>query len=205
MDNLLSIGSDTVERMAAVRAIVGAASTDTALVSQLGLLARDLYAATVDCRQRCLYCMGSMGSVIPLALGLATAHRCLRVLALEGDGSLLMNLGTLVSIRRYGNNRIGVIIFDNRCYESTGQQPSQPEGFAIENLCLGVGLRTRVATNVEAIRDWIQVHWPKEDSPAALVIRSRVSALASPRISEPPRVLTERFRGWVRSLPENPR
>jgi phosphonopyruvate decarboxylase len=145
--------------------------------------------------------MGSMGSVIPIALGLTITHRSLRALALEGDGSLLMNLGALVSVRRYGSSRIGVIIFDNGCYESTGQQPSQPEGFSIENLSLGVGLRTQIVTKVEAIRDWIQVDWPKELSPAVLIVKSQVNGQASPRIGELPEPLGERFRRWLRSLP----
>jgi sulfopyruvate decarboxylase subunit beta len=145
-------------------------------------------------------CMGSMGSVIPLALGLTSGHRSLRVLALEGDGSLLMNLGTLVSVRRYGSSRIGMIIFDNRCYESTGIQSNQPEGFSIEHLWVGAGLRTEVAKNQEEIRDWIKVCWPRQASPAVLVIRSRINTSSSPRIGELSEVLGERFRAWLSSL-----
>ena len=200
MDHHPSIGSGAVERLAAVRAIVETTSANTALVCQLGLVARDLYSVTAHCRQRCLYCMGSMGSVIPLALGLTSGHRSLRVLALEGDGSLLMNLGTLVSVRRYGSSRIGMIIFDNRCYESTGIQSSQPEGFSIEHLCVGAGIRTEVAKNQEEIRDWIKVCWPRQASPAVLVIRSRINTSSSPRIGELPEVLGERFRAWLSSL-----
>jgi TPP-dependent trihydroxycyclohexane-1,2-dione (THcHDO) dehydratase len=106
-------------------------------------------------RGRCFYCMGSMGSVAPVAVGISLARPTIRVLALEGDGSLLMNLGTLATLRRYGSSHIRLIIFDNGCYESTGGQVCQPEGFELERVCSSAGLATSVASTEGQIVDFL--------------------------------------------------
>jgi thiamine pyrophosphate-dependent acetolactate synthase large subunit-like protein len=61
-----------------------------------------------------------MGYAAPLCLGLALARPEQRVVALEGDGSLLMSLPTLTTIARYPAANLTVIVFDNGYYLTTG-------------------------------------------------------------------------------------
>jgi thiamine pyrophosphate-dependent acetolactate synthase large subunit-like protein len=74
-------------------------------------------------REGNLYTMG-MGLVTPVVLGLALSlpHRC--VIALDGDGSILLNLGTLSTIGSYAPPNLISIIFDNESYASTGGLPT---------------------------------------------------------------------------------
>jgi sulfopyruvate decarboxylase subunit beta len=65
----------------------------------------------------------AMGAAIPLALGMALARPERRVIALEGDGSLLMNLGTLATVGAARTTNLLVLVFRNRHYESSGGQP----------------------------------------------------------------------------------
>ncbi len=65
----------------------------------------------------------AMGAAIPLALGMALARPDRHVVVLEGDGSLLMNLGTLASVGAARAANLTVLIFENRHYESSGGQP----------------------------------------------------------------------------------
>jgi thiamine pyrophosphate-dependent acetolactate synthase large subunit-like protein len=64
----------------------------------------------------------AMGAAVPLALGMALARPERRVTALEGDGSLLMNLGTLASVGAARPANLVVLVFENRHYESSGGQ-----------------------------------------------------------------------------------
>jgi phosphonopyruvate decarboxylase len=64
----------------------------------------------------------AMGAAIPLALGMALARPHLRVTALEGDGSLLMNLGTLATVAAARATNLTIVLFENRAYESSGGQ-----------------------------------------------------------------------------------
>lgn len=56
----------------------------------------------------------------PMCVGLALACPGQRVVALEGDGSMLMALGTLTTIGRYQPKNLAVIVFENRTYLTTG-------------------------------------------------------------------------------------
>jgi phosphonopyruvate decarboxylase len=58
-----------------------------------------------------------------MGLGLALAQPDRRVIVCNGDGSMLMNLGSLVSIVNAGVTNLVVLVFDNGTYEVTGSQP----------------------------------------------------------------------------------
>ena len=66
----------------------------------------------------------AMGHGTSIALGVAIARPDVRVIICSGDGSLLMNLGTLASIVAARASNLAVIVFDNGVYEVTGQQPT---------------------------------------------------------------------------------
>lgn len=68
------------------------------------------------------YIPSTMGGGPPLGLGLALAQPDREVLVLTGDGSLLMNLGSLVSIIDSGATNLTVAVLDNAVYEVTGGQ-----------------------------------------------------------------------------------
>ncbi|MDA1080104.1 MAG: thiamine pyrophosphate-dependent enzyme [Gemmatimonadetes bacterium] len=64
----------------------------------------------------------SMGETLSLGLGIALAQPARRVVACCGDGSLLMNLGALVTIASEAPPNLVVVVFDNGVYEVTGAQ-----------------------------------------------------------------------------------
>jgi phosphonopyruvate decarboxylase len=66
---------------------------------------------------------GAMGKASSVALGLALARPDKRVVLLDGDGSLLMNLGTLVTIAAQGPENLVHFVFEDGAYQTTGGQP----------------------------------------------------------------------------------
>ncbi|MEX1229750.1 MAG: thiamine pyrophosphate-dependent enzyme [Planctomycetaceae bacterium] len=76
-----------------------------------------------------VYVPSSMGQATSLGLGLALAQPHRRVVVCSGDGSQLMNLGSLVTITAQAPKNYTLILFDNGVYEVTGAQPlpSSPE------------------------------------------------------------------------------
>lgn len=95
---------------------------DQLVVTGLGHVAQDLFVG----RDRPLnfYTSGAMGTAVSIALGLALAQPERRVICLEGEGSLLMNLGALSTIARYQPANLTCLIFDNQLYQITGGQPT---------------------------------------------------------------------------------
>lgn len=65
----------------------------------------------------------AMSHATSMGLGIALAQPQRRVIVCNGDGSMLMNLGSLVSIVAAGVTNVIVIVFDNGTYEVTGSQP----------------------------------------------------------------------------------
>src|SRR5499426_1555571 len=78
-------------------------------------------------REGNLYTMG-MGLVTPVVLGLALSLPHRGVIALDGDGSILLNLGTLSTVGNYAPANLTSIIFDNESYASTGGLPTATAG-----------------------------------------------------------------------------
>jgi len=66
----------------------------------------------------------AMGHATSIGLGVALAQPHRRVIVCNGDGSMLMNLGSLATIAAAGAPNLSVIIFDNGVYEVTGAQPT---------------------------------------------------------------------------------
>jgi len=78
------------------------------------------------------YNPSTMGGAIPLALGLALSQPRREVMVLTGEGSLLMSLGSLVTVVGSGATNITVIVLDNGMYEVTGGQATPATGVPVD-------------------------------------------------------------------------
>jgi thiamine pyrophosphate-dependent acetolactate synthase large subunit-like protein len=88
------------------------------------------------------YMWNSMGMASSIALGLALARSDLRVVVLDGDGSILMNLSSLATERTSGVSNLVHVIWDNGGWEITGGQPAgSPFGVDLEAIARGCGYR----------------------------------------------------------------
>jgi len=99
----------------------------------------DLWA--VGHRPQNFYMLGSMGLAIPIALGVAIAQPNRKVFALEGDGSLLMQLGCLATVGARVPKNLAIIVLDNGGYQITGGQVAASElGADLVAIASGAGI-----------------------------------------------------------------
>lgn len=96
-----------------------------AVIGGIGHANFDLWAA--GHRARNFYMLGSMGLAIPIALGVALAQPERRVFVLEGDGSLLMQLGCLSTVAARAPRNLAILLLDNGTFQITGGQPTPAE------------------------------------------------------------------------------
>ncbi len=75
-----------------------------------------------------VYVPSAMGHATSVGLGLALAQPDRRVIVLSGDGSLLMNLGSLVTISEQSPRNLVIVLFVNGVYEVTGAQSTPQRG-----------------------------------------------------------------------------
>jgi thiamine pyrophosphate-dependent acetolactate synthase large subunit-like protein len=108
-----------VNRLDATRLLVSTLGNEP-VVASLGHPTYDLYSA--GDRAANFYTWGSMGLASSIGLGLALARPDLRVIVLDGDGSLLMNLGSLATIAWTAPPNLVLVIWDNGEYGTTGGQ-----------------------------------------------------------------------------------
>jgi thiamine pyrophosphate-dependent acetolactate synthase large subunit-like protein len=110
-----------MNRLEATHILVECAA-DAPIVASLGHPAYDLFAA--GDRPANFYTWGSMGVASSIGLGLAIGRPDLRVFVADGDGSLLMNLGSLATIGWTAPPNLILIVWDNELYATTGGQPT---------------------------------------------------------------------------------
>jgi thiamine pyrophosphate-dependent acetolactate synthase large subunit-like protein len=95
-------------------------------------------------REGNLYTMG-MGCVTPVVLGLALSLPHRGVIALDGDGGMLLNLGVLTTVANYAPANLVSIVFDNASYASTGGLPTATAGKTkIHEMGKGAGIANSV-------------------------------------------------------------
>jgi thiamine pyrophosphate-dependent acetolactate synthase large subunit-like protein len=108
------------------------------VIASLGHPAYDLFAARD--RGENFYTWGSMGLASSIGLGLAMARPDLRVFVLDGDGSLLMNLGSLATIGWVRPENLVIVVWDNGEYGTTGgQQTATAHGADLEAAARALG------------------------------------------------------------------
>ncbi|WP_428483467.1 thiamine pyrophosphate-dependent enzyme [Rhodopila sp.] len=100
---------------------------DEAVVGGIGYTNFDLWAACGGRRRQNFYMLGSMGLAVPIALGVAIAQPRRKVFALEGDGSVLMQLGALSTVAARRQSNLCIVIMDNGAYQITGGQKTMTE------------------------------------------------------------------------------
>ena len=167
------------------------AHRDAAVVAGIGNTNFDLFAA--GDRPQNFYMLGSMGLAAPIALGVALAQPTRRVVALEGDGSVLMNLGCLATIATVAPRNLTVILWDNRLYQITGRQRSATaSGTDLVAVARGAGIARSAWAADEAAFAELVARALREDGPA-LIAAHVDDAPGAGRPDRDPVLLKDRF------------
>jgi phosphonopyruvate decarboxylase len=150
-------------RQEALRRVVDrTADCATAVLASTGFCGRELYA--IADRPNHLYMVGSMGCVVPWALGLALARPDMRVIALDGDGAALMRLGAFATVGTYGPSNLQHLLLDNGAHDSTGGQATVSPHVSFAHIAAACGYASALETDdVGQIAAWLGA--PPEGGP----------------------------------------
>jgi len=148
--------SERPTRQEALREVVARTPPDTtAVLATTGFCGRELYA--VEDRRNQLYMVGSMGCVVPFALGLALARPDLRVVALDGDGAALMRMGAFATVGAYGPPNLQHLLLDNGVHDSTGGQATVSAHVSFAKIAAACGYASSFETDeVARIGAWLE-------------------------------------------------
>jgi len=125
-----------VESIKIIREVFG---NNDAIIATTGKIGRELF--TLGDTENQLYVVGSMGCAAGIGFGIQRVKPNLRVIVLDGDGAVLMKMGTLATIGNYKPHRFIHVILDNEAYESTGGQQSVSPTADFSHIAAACGYR----------------------------------------------------------------
>jgi thiamine pyrophosphate-dependent acetolactate synthase large subunit-like protein len=114
-------------------------NSNVAIISSTGLISRELF--SINDSPQNFYMTGSMGLASSIGLGLAIALQNKKIVVIEGDGSLLMNLGSLASIGHFSPPNLVHIVLDNESYDSSAGEPTISNTARLDELAKITGYR----------------------------------------------------------------
>ena len=164
---------------------------ESLVICNIGIPSQELYA--IEDRPNHFYMLGSMGLCTSIALGLSlTTNK--PVVALEGDGSMLMNLSTLATIGNRGPNNLFPVIIDNGSYGSTGDQVSYTSAAtSLAGIARAAGCERVIECNGEAAAGHLEGAL-NEDQSTLIIAKVEAGNEPVPVVPLHPIVLRERFR-----------
>lgn len=145
-------------REEALTALAAAVGREAAIVSTTGMLSRELF----EYRERQgghgqdFLTVGGMGHASSIALGVAMSDPEREVWCFDGDGALLMHLGSLAVIADQAPGRYFHVVFNNGVHDSVGGQPTSIGKVDVVAAAMALGYRQAVSTDdVEEIPDLV--------------------------------------------------
>ncbi len=141
-----------MNRREAIELIVNHSSEEDLIVSSNGFTSRELF--SVKDRKNNFYMVGSMGLASSIALGYCLCNRGRRVVIIEGDANILMNLSSLVTIGARKPNNLFHFILDNGCNASTGGQETYSKSANLSEVAWAAGYeRSELVTTKNQLLD----------------------------------------------------
>ncbi|WP_147535602.1 phosphonopyruvate decarboxylase [Bacillus marasmi] len=146
-------------RYEALSIINACKNADTIQLATTGKTGRELY--DLEDSKHNLYMVGSMGCVSALGLGLALTRPDKAVVAIDGDGALLMRMGNLATNGTYAPENLLHILLDNQSHDSTGGQQTVSANVQFTELAAACGYPNSIyAHNLHELKDAID-NWQK--------------------------------------------
>jgi len=180
-------------RLDAIRTIAEKARKDSLLlISNIGIPCKELY-HVCDIPSN-FYMLGSMGLASSIGLGLSLAKPQRRVMTIEGDGSMLMNLGSLATIASQRPPNYLLIIIDNGTYGSTGDEPTATSMYTdLAAMARGAGIKeVHVTDDPESL-----IRLLDEVKSGVIVVKVQPGNAQAPVLDMCPEAILARFMGEV--------
>ena len=165
---------------------------DDRIISANGFISRDLF--SVSDTRSAFYMIGSMGLASSIGLGIALKDTGRKVFVFDGDGNILMNLGSLTTIGSLKPKNLIHVVFDNSVHESTGSQPTNTNFVSIEKIAKACNYNYTFTARTENNFEKILRKIKKLNGPIMIVVKIQQSNdKKSGRIDYQPVEIKERF------------
>ena len=159
------------------------------IISANGFMSRDLF--EVNDKESNFYMIGSMGLASSIGLGIALKNPTKKVFVFDGDGNILMNLGSLVTIGSLKPKNLVHVVFDNNSHESTGNQPTSSSQINLAKIAKTVNYKIFVVQSKTKLMSILK-ELKNLQGPIFLLVKISVSNERSKRVSWTPKTIRDR-------------
>ena len=165
------------------------------IISANGFISRDLF--NISDTRPAFYMIGSMGLASSIGLGVALKDPGKKVFVFDGDGNILMNLGSLTTIGSLKPKNLVHVVFDNGSHESTGGQPTATNKIQLGKIAKSANFKVfqvKTKKQLEKIFQKIKLI----QGPIMVIIKIEKGGIVSKRINIEPTKIKNRFMGSLK-------
>lgn len=158
-ENEIIVKEAVITRLEALHTLQQMENKDILLLATTGVTGRELF--ELGDFENQFYMVGSMGCIASIGLGLARALPNKKVIVIDGDGSLLMRLGSLATNGYYHPKNLFHLLLDNESHESTGGQNTVSSNMNFPQIAKGAGYRQIISVSTQdelqiSVLGWIK-------------------------------------------------
>jgi len=166
--------------------------TDQPVIICNGFPSREAY--KIADRPTHFYMIGSMGVAAAIGLGVALNKPDKKVVVFDGDGNVLMGMGTLATVGALKPKNFVHVVLDNEVYGSTGNQPTISNVVRLEQVAKAAGYAhvERVIEREDIVYEFKEML--KKDGPSMLLIKVTEQSEDAGRVMIEPPDVTQRFK-----------
>lgn len=205
----------SLSREEAIRTVASAIGPCDVIVSSTGMISRELFEyreAAGEGHSRDFLTVGSMGHASQIALGVSLEHPERRVWCFDGDGAVIMHMGSLAIVGTKAKSNFVHVVFNNGAHDSVGGQPTV--GLEIDLPAIARACGYRNVYSVSTLEDLERVcrpqtridgRWPSDGTPAPegpVFIEIKVRKGNRPDLGRPTRTPSQNrdaFMGFLKS------
>lgn len=172
----------TLTREEALRIVIDSFPMNSIVVSTTGMLSRELFELREEKKEvhnHDFLTVGSMGHTSQIALGISLANPTKNVYCLDGDGGVLMHMGSYAVLGSLKPLNLKTILFNNGAHDSVGGQPTIGFQTDFQNIFKGFGFSsTFISHNTRQLKDSL-IELNQKQGPCFLEIRVKKGARAN--------------------------
>ena len=182
-----------MKRYEAIEVITKALKGDELVISANGMISRELF--SIKDSPSNFYMLGSMGLASSIGFGLAFSLPNKKVVVIDGDGNILMNLGSLATIGHFAPNNLIHFVLDNEMHASTGGQPTVSNTVRLEEVARAAGFQAvKKVSSIESLRTVVSEVLNSAEGPSFVLVKIEKGEREVPRVSHEPTNIKNRFK-----------
>ena len=184
-----------MKRCEAIETIANALKGDELVITANGMISREMCAIKDEPNN--FYMLGSMGLASSIGLGLALSLPTKTVIVIDGDGNILMNMGSLATIGDLAPKNLIHIVLDNESHDSTGGQPTASRTVNLEDIAKGSGFKVTKRIHDDKTLEKVVKQLVSSSGPSFALVKIKKGGKEVPRVPYETETIKTRFKNSI--------